>query len=158
MAEEADSSGGENSTWTKAESTFNKYEFFFIIPLLLPYNPFWTPPSAVEFLIFTYLYVYNKNKTNCFGSFFFAKSKRYSEYFDPCQEAASRSMRCLHRNRGDREFCSDFFQSVSLYFLPPPRLYKNTHRQKVIRLRGLLLCFCWKGWSWGLFVDEIAEI
>lgn len=24
MAEEADSSGGENSTWTKAESTFNK--------------------------------------------------------------------------------------------------------------------------------------
>lgn len=39
MAEEADSSGGENSTWTKAESTFNKYEFFFISTLLLPYNP-----------------------------------------------------------------------------------------------------------------------
>lgn len=29
MAEEADSSGGENSTWTKAESTFNKYVFFY---------------------------------------------------------------------------------------------------------------------------------
>lgn len=37
-------------------------------------------------------------------------SKRNSEYFDPCQEAASRSMRCLHRNGGDRELCTDYFQ------------------------------------------------
>lgn len=78
MAEEADSSGGENSTWTKAESTFNKYEFFFYNPspstLQPPLNP--PPPSAVEFWIFTYLYVYNKNKTNSFGSFFLPFSSR----------------------------------------------------------------------------------
>jgi hypothetical protein len=37
-------------------------------------------------------------------------SKRDSEYFDPCQEAASRSMRCLHRNGGDRDLCTDYFQ------------------------------------------------
>lgn len=41
-------------------------------------------------------------------------SKRNSEYFDPCQEAASRSLRCLRRNGGDREFCSDFFQLVPI--------------------------------------------
>ena len=37
-------------------------------------------------------------------------SKRHSEYFDPCQEAASRSLRCLHRNGGDRDLCADYFQ------------------------------------------------
>ncbi|KAL1616349.1 Mitochondrial copper homeostasis protein [Diplodia seriata] len=36
--------------------------------------------------------------------------KQYSQYFDPCQEAASKSLRCLHRNGGDREMCSDYFQ------------------------------------------------
>lgn len=37
-------------------------------------------------------------------------NKRNSEYFDPCQEAADRSLRCLRRNGGDREMCSDFFE------------------------------------------------
>jgi hypothetical protein len=39
-------------------------------------------------------------------------SKAYSEYFDPCQEAADKSIRCLKRNGGDRQMCSDFFQYV----------------------------------------------
>jgi cytochrome c oxidase assembly protein subunit 23 len=39
-------------------------------------------------------------------------SKAYSEYFDPCQEAADKSLRCLKRNGGERAMCSDFFQSV----------------------------------------------
>lgn len=39
-------------------------------------------------------------------------SKRPGEYFDPCQEAASRSLKCLARNGGDRELCTDFFQYV----------------------------------------------
>ena len=39
------------------------------------------------------------------------RSKAYSEYFDPCQEAANKSIRCLNRNGGDREMCSDFFQA-----------------------------------------------
>ncbi|KAF1997976.1 hypothetical protein P154DRAFT_578265 [Amniculicola lignicola CBS 123094] len=38
------------------------------------------------------------------------ENKAHSEYFDPCQEAAQRSIRCLHRNGGEREMCSDFFQ------------------------------------------------
>ncbi|TKA43057.1 hypothetical protein B0A54_06005 [Friedmanniomyces endolithicus] len=37
--------------------------------------------------------------------------KRNSEYFDPCQEAADKSLRCLRRNGGDRSLCVDFFQS-----------------------------------------------
>jgi cytochrome c oxidase assembly protein subunit 23 len=41
-------------------------------------------------------------------------SKQYSQYFDPCQEAAQKSIRCLHRNGGDREMCSDFFQYEAL--------------------------------------------
>ncbi|KAK7727656.1 Mitochondrial copper homeostasis protein [Botryosphaeria dothidea] len=38
--------------------------------------------------------------------------KQYSQYFDPCQEAASRSLRCLHRNGGDKDLCADYFQYV----------------------------------------------
>ncbi|KAI4727872.1 hypothetical protein E4T49_04466 [Aureobasidium sp. EXF-10728] len=37
-------------------------------------------------------------------------SKAYSEYFDPCQEAADRSLRCLRRNGGDKALCSDYFE------------------------------------------------
>ncbi|KAI9863251.1 MAG: hypothetical protein M1824_000451 [Vezdaea acicularis] len=39
------------------------------------------------------------------------ESKQYSKYFDPCQEAASKSLKCLHRNAGDREMCADYFQA-----------------------------------------------
>ncbi|KAF2842891.1 hypothetical protein M501DRAFT_906595, partial [Patellaria atrata CBS 101060] len=38
-------------------------------------------------------------------------SKQYSEYFDPCQEAANRSLKCLNRNGGDKEMCTDYFQA-----------------------------------------------
>ncbi|TKA26307.1 hypothetical protein B0A50_05086 [Salinomyces thailandicus] len=39
------------------------------------------------------------------------QNKRHSEYFDPCQETADKSLRCLRRNGGDRQMCSDFFQA-----------------------------------------------
>ncbi|PBP28338.1 hypothetical protein BUE80_DR000749 [Diplocarpon rosae] len=38
-------------------------------------------------------------------------SKLPGEFFDPCQEAAARSLKCLHRNGGDRELCTDYFQA-----------------------------------------------
>ncbi|GAB7334568.1 hypothetical protein MBLNU13_g06547t1 [Cladosporium sp. NU13] len=38
-------------------------------------------------------------------------SKRTSEYFDPCQDAANRSLKCLRRNGGDRELCTDYFEA-----------------------------------------------
>ncbi|KAK7924216.1 hypothetical protein PG985_006270 [Apiospora marii] len=38
------------------------------------------------------------------------QNKSRSEYFDPCQEAAERSIRCLNRNGGDRKMCSDYFE------------------------------------------------
>ncbi|KAH7402041.1 hypothetical protein DE146DRAFT_754648 [Phaeosphaeria sp. MPI-PUGE-AT-0046c] len=38
------------------------------------------------------------------------ENKAYSEYFDPCQEAADKSIRCLKRNGGERAMCTDFFQ------------------------------------------------
>jgi hypothetical protein len=37
-------------------------------------------------------------------------SKRNSEYFDPCQDAANRSLKCLRRNGGDRLMCQDYFE------------------------------------------------
>ena len=40
-------------------------------------------------------------------------SKASSEYFDPCQDAAAKSIRCLNRNPGDRDLCQDYFQYVS---------------------------------------------
>ncbi|KAB8302834.1 hypothetical protein EYC80_006174 [Monilinia laxa] len=39
------------------------------------------------------------------------ESKRPGEYFDPCQEAATRSLKCLARNGGDRDMCTDYFQA-----------------------------------------------
>lgn len=37
-------------------------------------------------------------------------SKSRSEYFDPCQDFAARSIACLNRNGGDRKMCSDYFE------------------------------------------------
>ncbi|KAL1894273.1 Mitochondrial copper homeostasis protein [Ceratocystis pirilliformis] len=39
------------------------------------------------------------------------RAKDMSKYFDPCQEAADRSIRCLHRNPNDKSLCSDYFQA-----------------------------------------------
>ncbi|PQE10071.1 cytochrome c oxidase-assembly factor cox23 protein [Rutstroemia sp. NJR-2017a BVV2] len=39
------------------------------------------------------------------------ESKRPGEYLDPCQDLASRSLRCLHRNGGDKDLCTDYFQA-----------------------------------------------
>ncbi|KAI0195417.1 cytochrome c oxidase-assembly factor cox-23, mitochondrial [Astrocystis sublimbata] len=39
------------------------------------------------------------------------QNKSMSEYFDPCQEAATRSIRCLNRNGGDRAMCTDYFEA-----------------------------------------------
>ncbi|KAH8675253.1 hypothetical protein BX600DRAFT_167673 [Xylariales sp. PMI_506] len=39
------------------------------------------------------------------------ETKSRSEYFDPCQEAAARSIRCLNRNGGDRKMCTDYFEA-----------------------------------------------
>ncbi|GAP92058.1 putative cytochrome c oxidase-assembly factor cox-23 [Rosellinia necatrix] len=39
------------------------------------------------------------------------QNKSKSEYFDPCQEAASKSIQCLNRNSGDRTMCGDYFEA-----------------------------------------------
>ncbi|ROT37060.1 hypothetical protein SODALDRAFT_334129 [Sodiomyces alkalinus F11] len=39
------------------------------------------------------------------------ETKSKSQYFDPCQDAAARSIRCLKRNNGDREMCGEYFQA-----------------------------------------------
>ncbi|KAJ9148765.1 hypothetical protein NKR19_g5895 [Coniochaeta hoffmannii] len=39
------------------------------------------------------------------------ETKSRSEWLDPCQEAAERSIRCLNRNGGDRKLCTDYFQA-----------------------------------------------
>ncbi|KAL2691198.1 Mitochondrial copper homeostasis protein [[Neocosmospora] mangrovei] len=40
------------------------------------------------------------------------ETKSKSEYYDPCQEAAQRSYRCLFRNGGDKSMCGEYFQYV----------------------------------------------
>lgn len=38
-------------------------------------------------------------------------TKKNSEYVDPCQEAANRSLKCLRRNGGARDMCMDYFDA-----------------------------------------------
>ncbi|KAJ5143640.1 uncharacterized protein N7515_002427 [Penicillium bovifimosum] len=38
--------------------------------------------------------------------------KHASEYYDPCQDFADRSLKCMKRNAYDRELCHDYFQYV----------------------------------------------
>ena len=45
-------------------------------------------------------------------------SKAKSEYLDPCQEAAERSIRCLNRNGGDRKMCNTYFEYVTSRIRP----------------------------------------
>lgn len=42
------------------------------------------------------------------------RSKSKSEFYDPCQEAAQRSYKCLYRNGGDKSMCGEYFQYVGL--------------------------------------------
>ncbi|KAJ5368356.1 uncharacterized protein N7496_008116 [Penicillium cataractarum] len=37
--------------------------------------------------------------------------KTASEYYDPCQDFADRSLKCMKRNGFDREMCGDYFQA-----------------------------------------------
>ncbi|RBR22342.1 uncharacterized protein FIESC28_04536 [Fusarium coffeatum] len=39
------------------------------------------------------------------------ETKSKSEFYDPCQEAAQRSYRCLFRNGGDKNMCGEYFQA-----------------------------------------------
>ena len=39
------------------------------------------------------------------------ESKRSSEYFDPCQEFANKSIKCMYRNKGDKDMCQDYFKA-----------------------------------------------
>ncbi|KAL5342594.1 cytochrome c oxidase-assembly factor cox23 [Aspergillus crustosus] len=38
-------------------------------------------------------------------------NKSASEYFDPCQEFADRSLKCMKRNAHDKDMCHDYFQA-----------------------------------------------
>jgi cytochrome c oxidase assembly protein subunit 23 len=38
-------------------------------------------------------------------------SKNASEFYDPCQDFAERSIKCMRRNAGDRDMCHDYFQA-----------------------------------------------
>ena len=87
--------------WQKAEATFNAYALYIAKGAAM---------QALTYLTF---------------------SKRNSEYFDPCQEAASRSIKCIHRNAGDKSLCTDYFQQVMFLFIRNSEtlcssLYTNT--------------------------------
>lgn len=55
-------------------------------------------------------------------------SKSASEFYDPCQSFAERSLRCLKRNAFDKEMCGDYFQYVGIplfFFFPLMRLMRG---------------------------------
>jgi cytochrome c oxidase assembly protein subunit 23 len=39
-------------------------------------------------------------------------NKHASEYYDPCQDFADRSLKCMKRNAFDKDMCGDYFQYV----------------------------------------------
>lgn len=91
-------------TWAKAETKFTRYVFstqssrwpFQPTFAILASSPIYCPGNKREpDLKLTYLHCYSKNP---------------SEYFDPCQDFADRSIKCMRRNAGDRDMCHDYFQ------------------------------------------------
>ncbi|KGY15698.1 cytochrome c oxidase-assembly factor COX23, mitochondrial [Paracoccidioides brasiliensis Pb03] len=38
-------------------------------------------------------------------------NKPASGYYDPCQDFADRSIKCMRRNDNDKTMCSDYFQA-----------------------------------------------
>ena len=93
----AEPAGSDESPWAKGEAAFKrcvthtlacsrKSLVFYCLSACLDLKDFSIPQSS-RFI-----------------------SKANSKYFDPCQEAASRSIKCLHRNAGDRQLCTDYFQ------------------------------------------------
>ncbi|OBS21562.1 hypothetical protein FPOA_07898 [Fusarium poae] len=59
------------------------------------------PPKAKE----TESKVWSDDKRRKF------ETKSKSEFYDPCQEAAQASYRCLFRNGGDKNMCGEYFQA-----------------------------------------------
>ena len=90
----AESAGSDESPWTKGEAEFKRCVFILIRNSFMSH----CVSACFDLIIHPFLQ----------DSPFF--SKAYSKYFDPCQEAASRSIKCLHRNGGDRQMCTDYFQ------------------------------------------------
>lgn len=45
-------------------------------------------------------------------------SKTASQFYDPCQDFADRSLKCLKRNGYDREMCGDYFQYAFSSYYP----------------------------------------
>ena len=70
-------------------------------------EPVWSKSSA-RFVRYAMVFLLRTNDEDSLTPF----SKRNSEYFDPCQEAADRSLKCLRRNGGERAMCQDYFEYV----------------------------------------------
>jgi cytochrome c oxidase assembly protein subunit 23 len=77
----------------------------------------WDAKTSAKFEKYWAPLIHNLTKSLSSSAADIADSKRPGEYFDPCQEAAARSLRCLHRNGGDREMCTDYFQYVTYHLL-----------------------------------------
>jgi len=63
--------------------------------------------------------------------------KDYSKHFDPCQEAANKSIKCLHRNPNQKDLCNDYFQyaTTSLPSYPVEHLTDCFRQQGIQRLQ-----------------------
>lgn len=70
---------------------------------------------------------------SCDAYLSFSSSKSKSEFYDPCQEAAQRSYKCLYRNGGDKTMCAEYFQCVPQRTKLCLRLESLTDRNRAYR-------------------------
>lgn len=71
--------------------------------------------------------------------------KSKSEFYDPCQEAAQRSYKCLYRNGGDKSMCGEYFQFVFSPGKCDSRVADGS--QSVQRLQGCLGTYFRCSWT-----------
>lgn len=96
MASQADQ--GEDPWNDKTKEKFNRW-------VLSPHFPL--PPALLPLCLARSAH---SSKANVLPSSSCSKSK--SKWLDPCQEAASKSIKCLNRNGGDKAMCQDYFECV----------------------------------------------
>ncbi|KEY69184.1 hypothetical protein S7711_01645 [Stachybotrys chartarum IBT 7711] len=73
------------------------------------------------------------------------QTKSRSEFYDPCQEAASRSYKCLYRNGGDKTMCGEYFQCVQ--YLPERENIERLQQETLLTTECRAYRDCKQAWT-----------
>ncbi|CAI7589019.1 unnamed protein product [Penicillium manginii] len=101
MPEGSTPEGGPEKTWKKAERKFT-------------HPSAWCPERVItlsRYYVATRAPRELRATLPCgTGKLLKQLTKPASEFYDPCQDFADRSLKCLKRNNFEREMCGDYFQ------------------------------------------------